>query len=78
MKEAFINLLKVKSIWSLTAAAMFCYLTVSGKISGEIAMSLITAIVTYYFTKKEEPKAEDQPEIMSDGLVPSEVEDGID
>ena len=52
-KDAIINLLKVKSLWSLVAAAMFCYLTVSGGISGEIALTVVTAITTYYFTRKD-------------------------
>ena len=56
IKEALINLLKVKSIWSLVAGAMFIYLTVTHSIDGEVALTIITAIVTYYFTKNEEKK----------------------
>lgn len=52
-KEAIINLLKIKSLWSLVAAGVFVYLTVTGGISGEIALSIITAITTYYFTRDE-------------------------
>ena len=52
-KDAIINLLKVKSLWSLVAAAMFIYLTVTGGISGEIALTVVTAITTYYFTRKD-------------------------
>lgn len=33
--------------------AMFVFLTVTGAISGEISFSVITAIITYYFTKKD-------------------------
>ena len=58
-KDALVNLMKVKSIWSLMAAAMFCYLTVSDGISGEIALSVITSIVTYYFAKERKEAESD-------------------
>lgn len=62
MKNALLNLLKCKSLWSITSMAMFIYLTVTGKISGEIAMSVITMVATYFFTKREdEKKNEDTP-----------------
>ena len=60
--DALTNLLKIKSLWSLAAGAMFIYLTVTGGISGEVALTIITAIVTYYFTKgkdSEEKKNDD-------------------
>lgn len=50
---SILNLIKVKSIWSIGALAMFIYLTVTDKISGEVALAIITSIVTYYFTKKD-------------------------
>ena len=53
-KDILMNLLKVKSLWSLMAGAMFVSLTVTGGISGEIALTVITSIVTYYFSKKEQ------------------------
>lgn len=56
------NLLKCKSLWSLTAMAMFIYLVVSKGISGEIAMSVVTMIVTYFFTKKEDPEKTENKE----------------
>ena len=65
-KEVLMNLLKVKSLWSLMAGAMFVYLPVSGGISGEIALTVITSIVTYYFSKKdqmEERTDETDPEL---------------
>ena len=65
-KDILMNLLKVKSLWSLMAGAMFVYLTVTGGISGEIALTVITSIVTYYFSKKdqmEERTDETDPEL---------------
>lgn len=53
MKDALTRLMKVKSIWSLGALAAFLYLTISGKISGDIAMATVATITTYYFTKHD-------------------------
>ena len=38
---------------------MFCHLTVSDGISGEIALSVITSIVTYYFAKERKETESD-------------------
>lgn len=46
--------MKIKSLWSVVAMGVFIYLTVTGKISGEVAMATVTAIVTYYFAKRDE------------------------
>lgn len=61
MKEAGIlilknlaNLLKVKTILSLCVIITTCILTFKGTISVEAFMAIASAIITYYFTKKEE------------------------
>lgn len=61
MKEAGIlilknlaNLLKVKTILSLCVIITTCILTFKGLISVEAFMAIASAIITYYFTKKEE------------------------
>lgn len=59
MREALVKLLKIKSLFSLVAMAMFIYLCVTDRITGEVAMGTISAIITYYFVKqddKDEPK----------------------
>ncbi|MBQ0165349.1 MAG: hypothetical protein KBS75_09175 [Bacteroidales bacterium] len=60
MKKALIKLLKVKSLFSLAAIAMFIFLCVTDRITGEVAMGTISAIITYYFVKqeKEEPRTQ--------------------
>ena len=58
MKQALINLLKVKTILSLLFSATTCFLAVKGKISMETFVALTTAIITYYFNKKESDKNE--------------------
>ena len=49
MKEAIINLLKIKSLMSIGAIAMFIFLTVTKTISGEQAMTIISMVFTAYF-----------------------------
>lgn len=60
MKEAGIlfiknlaNLLKVKTILSLAVISTTCLLTYKNIISVEAFMAIASAIITYYFTKKE-------------------------
>lgn len=53
LSKAFIELLKVKSLLSLSLIATTCYLAVSGKIEPATFIAITSAVVTYYFTKKE-------------------------
>lgn len=61
MKEAFEKLLiniaelfKVKTILSLVVILTTCYLTITQVIDPATFMALASAIITYYFTRKEE------------------------
>lgn len=47
------NLFKVKTILSLAVILTTCILTFKGVVSVEAFMAIASAIVTYYFTKKE-------------------------
>lgn len=47
------NLFKVKTILSLCVIITTCILTFNGKVSVEAFMAIASAIITYYFTKKE-------------------------
>ena len=58
MKQSLINLLKVKTILSLLFSITTCYLAIKGKISMETFVALTTAIITYYFNKKDGDKNE--------------------
>ena len=53
MKQALINLLKVKSLMTICVMIVFTILALKSKIPNELISSVITAIITYYFTKKE-------------------------
>lgn len=54
MKKAIINLLKVKTIISFVVIGIISYLAVIGSIESESYMVIASAIITYYFTRKEE------------------------
>lgn len=61
MKEAYIlllknlaNLFKVKTILSLLVITTTCILTFKNVVSVEAFMAIASAIITYYFTKKDE------------------------
>jgi hypothetical protein len=53
MIKALIELLKVKTLISLSAMIVFCYLSIVGKIEPKDFMLVLMAIITYYFNKKE-------------------------
>ena len=56
MKNAILQLLKVKSIITILVMVVFTYLAVTRQIDDQLIASVITAIITYYFTKKENEK----------------------
>ena len=53
MKNALIKLLKVKSIMTIAVLSVFVVLALKGQMSDELIASVITAVITYYFTKNE-------------------------
>lgn len=54
MKDAIINLLKVKSLMTILVMIVFVVLALKGAISDELTAGVITSVITYYFTKKKE------------------------
>jgi len=52
------NLFKVKTIISLSVIFTTCYLTIVGKLDTETFIALGSAIITYYFNKKESGDSE--------------------
>ena len=53
MKNALINLLKVKSLMTIAVMIVFVVLALADKIDEALTASVITSVITYYFTKKE-------------------------
>lgn len=65
MSEAFkqlliniANLFKVKTILSLAVTITICILTFKGVIEVGAFMGIASAVITYYFTRKDEDKEE--------------------
>lgn len=58
MKEALVNLLKVKSLMTIAVMLVFVVLAFSNRMSDELIASVITAVITYYFTKSEKKEGE--------------------
>lgn len=56
MKNALINLLKVKTLITLMITIIFCYLSIIEKMPIETTTMVIGMVFTYYFNKdkKEE------------------------
>lgn len=54
MKQALINLLKVKSLMTIAVMIVFVILALKGTISDELTAGVITSVITYYFTKQKE------------------------
>lgn len=52
MKNALINLLKVKSIMTIAVMVVFVILSLTEKLDPAVTTSVITAVITYYFTKE--------------------------
>lgn len=48
-----VNLFKVKTILSLIVIITTCYLTIKEVIDPATFMALASAIITYYFTRKD-------------------------
>lgn len=51
MKNAFLNLIKIKSLVTLLITICFCYGFVTNKISCDLFMPIVTMIFGFYFAK---------------------------
>ena len=52
MKNALINLLKVKTLITLMITIIFCYLSIIGEMPIETTTMVIGMVFTYYFNKE--------------------------
>lgn len=55
MKDKLTKLVEVKSVVTFALIGVTCYLAVVSKIalSAEFFASVVTAVITYYFTRKD-------------------------
>ena len=49
IKEAAVNLLKVKSIVTIILTLVFAYLSITGEISGEQFLTIFSVVIAFYF-----------------------------
>lgn len=49
IKEAAVNLLKVKSIVTIILTLVFAYLSITGVISGEQFLTIFSVVIAFYF-----------------------------
>lgn len=56
LKEAIIELLKVKSIVTVAIIGTMVYMSVLGMIEPATFMTVAGSVVTYYFTKREDKR----------------------
>lgn len=60
MKNAFIKLLKVKSLITIILTAVFAYLSIVGTIKGEQFLVIFTTVIAFYFGTQTKKKNEDK------------------
>ena len=60
MKNAFIKLLKVKSLVTIILTAVFAYLSVVGVIKGEQFLVIFTTVIAFYFGTQKAKNDEDK------------------
>ena len=53
MKKSIMNLLKVKSLMTIAVMLVFVILSLKEQIDSALTASVITAVITYYFTKSD-------------------------
>ena len=57
MKERLIKLINVKSIVTILLCIVFCYLSLTGKVTSEQFMNIFTVVIAFYFGTQAEKKA---------------------
>ena len=57
---AIVDLLKVKTLITLVLIFTTCYLAVDNRIDVAVFTTLVSAVITYYFTKKDSGNNENQ------------------
>lgn len=56
MFDKICNLLNVRSIIAFALAGVFCYLAITGSITGEQFMTVFSMIISFFFVSKESVK----------------------
>lgn len=56
MRDILKNLLKIKSIMTICIMVVFSVLALNGSIEPAVTASVISSVITYYFTKENNSK----------------------
>lgn len=60
LKEAAVNLLKVKSIVTIILTVVFAYLSITGVISGEQFLTIFSVVIAFYFGTQYQKGQQDE------------------
>lgn len=66
IKEAAINLLKVKSIVTIILTVVFAYLAITGVINGEQFLTIFSVVIAFYFGTQYQKSVQAQNEELSE------------
>lgn len=66
LKEAAVNLLKVKSIVTIILTLVFAYLSITGVISGEQFLTIFSVVIAFYFGTQYQKGQQTQNEELSE------------
>lgn len=66
LKEAAVNLLKVKSIVTVILTLVFAYLSITGAISGEQFLTIFSVVIAFYFGTQYQKGQQAQNEELSE------------
>lgn len=69
------NLLKIKSLITLTLTAVFAYMAVLGRVSPDQFMTIFTMIIGFYFGTQADRKAESEATVAKKETVAKETTD---
>lgn len=60
IREAVVNLLKIKSIVTIIVTIVFAYLAVIGTLTGEQVMTIFGVVIAFYFGTQMEKNREEK------------------
>ena len=58
MRQRLAQLISVKSVVTLTLTAVFAYLSVAGRVTGQEFLTVFSVVIAFYFGTQYQKKAE--------------------
>lgn len=75
MKDAFIKLLKIKSIVTVVLTGVFAYLSIMGKIDADKFMQIFTVVIAFYFGTQHEKENGSETTVIENHYTEEQRED---